>query len=112
LASYWFDVQGKAVKPDPGAVSALADSQPPARLANYLLGRGAIESGDWATAARRFEREGFSFPKGGQRFLRRAMAIWLEHEAWDDVRKRAHDRRYDQVEDAALRLELAAHDRD
>src|ERR1700682_2615379 len=59
----------------PAAVTALADKQPPAFFANYLLARAALKQGDWATAARRFEREGLIFTKKRQRLLRLAMSL-------------------------------------
>ena len=113
LASYWYEMAADAKKADPAMVTALADKQPPTPLANYLLGRTAVENEDWAMAARRFEREGLAFPtKKGQRLLRLAMSLWIEHNAWGEVRKRAHDPRYASVQDASFRLELATHDRD
>jgi RsiW-degrading membrane proteinase PrsW (M82 family) len=112
LASYWYEEHAKESKPDPAPITALADRPHPAQLANYLLGRMASENDDWAIAARRYEREGLAFPKEGTRHLRRAMALWIDHDAWDELRKRARDPRYAAIEDASFRLDLAAHDRD
>jgi protease PrsW len=112
LASYWYKARSGTAKPDAARVTALADAPRPARLANYLLARTAMVTEDWATGARRFEREGLSFPKEGRRNLRHALSIWIDHDAWDEVRKRSHDRRYAGVWDGRFRLELATHDRD
>jgi RsiW-degrading membrane proteinase PrsW (M82 family) len=101
-----------APTPDATAITSLANRPAPARLANYLLGRAALKKEEWVTAARRFEREGLAFPKSRRRNLRRALAILIGHDEWDEVRKRARDPRYKDVWDASLRLELARHDHD
>jgi protease PrsW len=98
--------------PDATGITSLANRPAPARLANYLLGRAALKREEWVTAARRFEREGLAFPKSRQRNLRRALAILISHDEWDEARKRARDPRYKGVWDASLRLELAIHDHD
>ncbi len=113
LAGYWYEY--KTAKAAPGApIVALADAATPARYANYLLGRVAMddEEHQWATAARRFEREGLSFPKEGDRYLRRAILLWVDHDAWDEIGKRMRDPHYSKVEDASLHLEVAIHQRD
>jgi RsiW-degrading membrane proteinase PrsW (M82 family) len=111
IATYWYDAQAPAAKPDAAAITALANRNPPARLANALLGRAAREADDWRTAAQRFEREGLSFANHRDENLRRAMSLWVHHEAWPEVRKRANDPRYRGVYDASVRLDLATHDR-
>jgi RsiW-degrading membrane proteinase PrsW (M82 family) len=112
LATYWYGMQVIPKTADAVAITSLADREPPAYLANYLLGRAAMEDDDWATAARRFEREGLVFPKRREFLLRLAVSLWSSHNAWGEVRKRLQDPRYVIVQDAAFRLELATHDRD
>ena len=113
LATFWYEHVTSKEKPN-AQVLALANAPKPARYANSLLARVALDDEDeqWQEAARRFEREGLAFPAEGVRYLRRAMAVYIDHEAWDEVRKRARDPRYDKALDAAFRLELATHDRD
>lgn len=113
LATFWYETKATANKPDAAPVRALADAPKPARYANYLLGRLALEDEtQWNTAAQRFEREGFAFPKASERYLRRAIGIWIEHDAWNEVRKRVNDPHYASIVDASLRLELAEQSRD
>jgi protease PrsW len=112
LVSYWYGMQAIPKTADPAGVKTLADKEPPARMANYLLARTALEDEDWSTAARRFEREGLAFPQRREHLLRLAMSLWIRHNAWGEVHKRVGDPRYAGVQDAAFRLELATHDRD
>jgi RsiW-degrading membrane proteinase PrsW (M82 family) len=112
LATYWLDAKTTTAKPDAAAVTALADANPPARKANYLLARAADRDNDWATAAKRFEREGLAFAEGREFHLRHALHLWAKHEAWNDIRARLRDPRYSSVVDSRLRLTLAEHDRD
>ena len=113
LAAFWYEHVTKEAKPN-AQVLALADAPKPPRYANYLLARVALDDEDnqWQEAARRFEREGLAFPNDGTRDLRRALAVYTDHDAWDEVRKRTHDPRYRKALDASVRLELATHDRD
>ena len=113
LAAFWYEHVTKEAKPS-APVVALADAPKPPRYANYLLARAALDDEDnaWQEAARRFEREGLAFPNDDTRDLRRALAVYINHDAWDEVRKRAHDPRYRSAIDASVRLELATHDRD
>jgi RsiW-degrading membrane proteinase PrsW (M82 family) len=112
IASYWYEARTAETDPDSAAVTTLADAQPPAKFANYVLGRVAMAHDDWRTGARRFEREGLAFPDERRRDLRRAISVWIDNEAWDEVRRRSRDQRYDRALDAGLRLDLATHDRD
>jgi RsiW-degrading membrane proteinase PrsW (M82 family) len=112
LAKNWYAAQVTREKVDIAPVIALADAQQPPRLANYIAARIALLNDDWATAAQRYEREGFLFPKERQRFLAHAIDTWVDHDAWGEIEKRANDPRYAKIFDAALRLELAAHQRD
>jgi RsiW-degrading membrane proteinase PrsW (M82 family) len=113
LASYWLETKTTTKKPvDAAAVIALADANPPARVANYLLARAADRDDDWTTAAKRFEREGLAFEDGRAFHLRHALRIWIKHEAWNEVRARVRDSRYAEVVDSRLRLTVAEHDRD
>ena len=112
IAAYWYDARTAETPPDPSAVTRLADANPPAKFANYVLARIALERKDWRGAAHRFEREGLAFPSDRQRDLRRAIAIWIDHHAWNEVRARARDPRYDRALDASLRLDIATHERD
>lgn len=112
VATYWYESQATDGTPDPAVVNALADAPRPARYANYVVAQVAYDAHDWATAARRLEREGLAFPKEGQRYLRSAIAIWVDHDAWGEVAKRVRDPRYRSVQNANLRLDLAAHERD
>src|SRR5262249_13215380 len=93
---------------------ALADAPKPPRYANHLLARAALDDDAnlWPEAARRFEREAIAWPEDGNRDLRAALAVYVDHDAWDEVRKRARDPRYRDVLDASFRLDLAIHDRD
>jgi RsiW-degrading membrane proteinase PrsW (M82 family) len=113
LATFWYEHVSAEAKPG-AEVLALANAPKPARYANYLIGRVALDDEDtqWQEAARRFEREGLAFPNEGLRYLRRAVVIWVDHDAWDEVRRRADDRRYAKVYNAMFRLEMATHDRD
>jgi len=110
LASYWFETTLTTTKADPAAVVALADKQPPARMANYILGRAAQKDEDWVTSARRFEREGLAF--NDQDNLDVALRVWVHNKAWDELRARSKDPRYRKAFDIRFRLELAEHDRD
>jgi RsiW-degrading membrane proteinase PrsW (M82 family) len=112
LVTYWLDTKSTTKKADPAPVTALAEGNPPARKANYLLARAADRDGDWATAAKRFEREGFAFADDRDFHLRHALYIWQKHEAWNDIRARLRDPRYHSLVDARLRVSLAEHDRD
>jgi RsiW-degrading membrane proteinase PrsW (M82 family) len=111
MATYWYEARSKTKKPDPAAVVSLADGKPPALFANYILARVAMAHDDWATAAGRFEREGLAYPTERQSNLRRAVWIWIDHDAWDEVRKRAGDGRFRGVIDARVRVELAEEER-
>jgi hypothetical protein len=102
IVAYWYDTRAGAMEPNAAPVIALADSNRPPEFANYVLARVALRHKDWHTAATRFERE------GRRRDLRRAIAIWIDHDAWNEVRRRLHDPRYDSVLDAALRLDIAS----
>jgi RsiW-degrading membrane proteinase PrsW (M82 family) len=110
IASYWYEARSADTSPDDAMVTKLADSQPPAKFANYVLGRVATEEEDWNIGATRLEREGFAF-REHDFSLRRAIAIWMDHDCWNDVRKRMADPRYDSALDARLRLEFAIHER-
>jgi RsiW-degrading membrane proteinase PrsW (M82 family) len=112
IAAYWYDARTAEKAPDAAAVTGLADSNSPPRFANYVLARVALQQKDWRTAANRFEREGLAFPSDRQRDLRRSIAIWIDHNAWNEVRKRVRDPRYDRALDASLRLDIATHERD
>ena len=112
VVAYWYEARTATTPPDPAAITRLADSNPPPKLANYVLARIATYRKDWRTAANRFEREGLASPSDRQRDLRRAIAIWIDHNAWNEVRKRVHDPRYDRALDASLRLDIATHERD
>lgn len=112
VATFCYLTRSTAQMADIAAVTALADRNPPLRLANFVLGRDAMRRGDWATAARRFEREAISFEKSRERNLHRAVGLWVHHEAWDEIRKRARDPRFERAIGPPLRLELAVHDRD
>jgi RsiW-degrading membrane proteinase PrsW (M82 family) len=113
LAKFWYEHVSKEAKPD-AQVLALADAPKPPRYANYLLARVALdhESDQWPEAARRLEREGLAYPEDAARDLRAALAVYVDHDAWNEVRRRAHDPRYRRAIDASLRLDLALHDRD
>jgi RsiW-degrading membrane proteinase PrsW (M82 family) len=113
VAGYWYEYETTQAKPD-ASIVALADAPQPARYANYVLARIALDDDEheWATAARRFEREGLAFPKEGDRYLRQAILVWVSHEAWNEIDKRMRDPRYRNLQDASLRLEVAIHQRD
>lgn len=110
MATYWYEESlGTA---DASPVVALADAQPPARLANYLLARAASERREWPAAALHYEREGLSFVTDRDHYLRGALEVWMRMDDWKAVRQRAADPNYASAFDAYLRLELATHDRD
>jgi RsiW-degrading membrane proteinase PrsW (M82 family) len=111
IASFWIArTHGKPA--DARAIAALAARKPAARTANYVLGRVALDDGDWRSAATYFEREGFSIPADRDRFLAGALAIWFSNDDWDSLRVRARDPRYADVFDAYMHARLAGHDRD
>src|SRR5260221_1142672 len=113
LAGYWYEYETTKAKPGPSIV-ALADAPRPARYANYVLARIALDDDEheWATAARRFEREGLAFPKEGDRYLRQAILVWVNHDAWGEIGKRMRDPHYRNLQDASIRLDVAIHQRD
>ncbi len=113
MASLWYATQiNGEQKPDPAEVIRLSESQPPVQFANYILGRIASKNDEWKVAAQRYEREGLAFPRDAKRSLRRALRIWIDHNEWKEVRARVRDPRYASIVDAALRYDLASHDRD
>src|SRR5689334_14658339 len=113
LAAFWYEHVSKSAKPD-ASVLTLANAPNPPRYANLLLARVALddEENQWQEAARRFEREGDAHADGRKENLQAALAVYVDHNAWDDVRRRVRDPRYRGVVDAAFRLELAMHDHD
>jgi protease PrsW len=112
VAAHWYERSVKGAKPDEAQLVALADRHPPARMANYLLGRAAADRREWPLAARRYEREGLSFAEDRDHYLRGAVDVWMRIDDWNAVRQRAGDGRYANVFDSYMRLELAIHDRD
>lgn len=112
MASFWFERRLRDPGADASAVIVLADSNPPARHANALLARAALLDDDPGEAARRYEREGLAFPREAKSDLGRALAIWKELEAWDEIRARLSDPRFSAVIGTRLRVALAEHDRD
>jgi len=112
MARYWFELRLHDPATDSGPVVVLADLTPPARHANQLLARAALLRDDLGEAARRYEREGLAFPAEAKGDLERALAIWKELGAWDEIRARLADPRYSAVAGPRLRVAVAEHDRD
>lgn len=112
LGLFWMMVKLGAGKPDTREVAALADLPKPPPWANHLLGEAALDRGDISEAARRFEREGLSFPDEAQSDLATALEIWSRHDDWSEVRKRIADPRYRSVVGPSIELDLAIHDHD
>ncbi|MCM2314422.1 MAG: PrsW family intramembrane metalloprotease, partial [Thermoanaerobaculia bacterium] len=112
LALFWYESRLRRDEADPKPALALADATPPARLANHLLARTAMLRDEPEEAARRYEREGLAFPGEADDDLRRALRIWRELEAWDELRARASDPRWASASGPKLRLAIAEHDRD
>ncbi|HVT04547.1 MAG TPA: PrsW family glutamic-type intramembrane protease [Thermoanaerobaculia bacterium] len=112
LGHYWYAVRMVDKKSDTKSIRNLADGAKPVRWANHLLARAALMNDDSPEAARRFEREGLSFPTEAREDLRHALFIWSDNDAWEELRKRRNDSRYAAVIGPAFRLILAEHDRD
>lgn len=112
IAAFWYEQQTKEGDANATAVTRLAEANPPARYANFVLARIASSKKDWCTAASRYEREGLAFRDSDQRNLRRAMRLWTSHNDWRDARARINDPRYANAIDAGTRLDFAVHERD
>ena len=112
IESYFYALRMHSGEPDPSSVLPLADANPPAPFANFVIGEGAIEKKDEQTAAIRFEREGSSSSEIRQPCQRRALRTWIDDNDWASVRRRINDPGWAGVVDASLRLDLAVHDRD
>lgn len=112
MARYWFEVRLRDPGTDSRPVVVLADLTPPERHANQLLARAAMLNDDLGEAARRYEREGLAFPREAEGDLERALALWKELGAWDEIRARIDDPRFRSVVGPRLRVTVAEHDRD
>jgi protease PrsW len=112
LGRFWAAVQLGLGRPDADAVRALADRAPPVRHANRLLARAALRNDDFAEAAARLEREGLAFEEGRDGNLRHALALWIELEAWAEIRARIDDPAWSGAVGAFTRRALAEHERD
>lgn len=112
MVYYWYAVRMVDSEWDQNPVRTLAEHRPPVRWANHLLARAALLNGDPGEAARRFEKEGLSFPAEARDDLHRAVLIWFDRGAWKELRNRQSDPRYAGVTGAIFHLRLAEHDRD
>jgi len=99
-------------EPDASAVVPLADANPPAPYANFVLAEGALAKKDWRSAAARYERETLSNSEVVETCRRRALRTWVRHDDWNAVRKRIADPHWARAANAGFRLDLAVHDRD
>lgn len=112
IESYFYALRTSSGAADPSAVLPLADANPPVPYANFVIGEGAVKKKDQRAAAIRFEREGSSSSEIRENCQRRALLAWIDSGDWAAVRKRVDDPGWAKVIDAALRADLAVHDRD
>lgn len=91
LGQFWAAVQLGWGSADVSTVRELADAKTPVRHANRLLARAALHDDDFPEAATRFEKEGLAFPEKRDENLSHALAVWMQLEAWDEVRARIDD---------------------
>lgn len=112
IESYFYALRTNSGDADSSAVLPLADANPPVPYANFVIGEGALEKKDRHAAAIRFEREASSSSEISQPCRRRALRAWIRDDDWDAVRKRIDDPHWAKAVDAALRADLAVHDRD
>lgn len=88
LAQWWWRrTAGDPAATEDADVRAMADRTPPVPLANRLLARAALEEGDTAGAAARFEREGL-LVAGQEEDLVHALRLLASLERWDEVEER------------------------
>jgi RsiW-degrading membrane proteinase PrsW (M82 family) len=88
-----------------------ARRDPPLPWYNHLLGGEAEHDGRTADAAGYFEREGLAFPERRDD-VNEALALWMDADDWDAVRRQLSDPRVAAAADAETKTRLATHDRD
>jgi RsiW-degrading membrane proteinase PrsW (M82 family) len=112
LARFWRDRASSLEDgADPAPILPLADRNPPAPLANHLLGRAALEEGEVDAAILRFEREGLAFPERSDD-LRRVLHLLSAGNRWKEVERRIFDPAWKGAVDPFLRFDLAVEKRD
>ncbi len=88
-----------------------AKRDPPVPWYNHALGDDAIQRGEWAEAARLFEREGLAFPeRHGD--LDRALLVFVKLDDWAHVTERLADPAVAGRVDPHVKYLVAVHDRD
>jgi RsiW-degrading membrane proteinase PrsW (M82 family) len=93
------------------AVIIAADRAPPMPFANRLLAELARKNGNTDEAAKRYEREGLSFPER-KSDVDRALLLWAGSGDWNRVRERLADPRVRAASSGDIQYELAVHDHD
>jgi len=88
-----------------------ADRDPPIAFYNHALAREALRRNDIPEAARRYEREGVSFPDQHED-VDRALLLWVRAGDWEHVRERLDDPRVRASASAHLKYQVAVHERD
>jgi len=93
------------------AMAAGAKETPPTPWYNHLLAEDALRSGDLASAAEYFEREGLAFPERGAD-VDEALDLWMNTGDWDRVRDRMGDPRVLSAIHPETRARFAIHEHD
>lgn len=88
-----------------------AKRDPPVPWYNHALGDDAIQRGEWAEAARLFEREGLAFPERHED-LDRALLVFVKLDDWAHVTERLADPAVAGRVDPHVKYLVAVHDRD
>lgn len=112
VTRHWRAVDKNAVPTElHDAVLEGASKEPPLAWYNHALAREAIRAKDLDEAAKRFEMEGLAFPERKED-VDRALAIWMQADAWDHVRARMQDARVLASVEPMTRYHFAVHERD
>ncbi len=93
------------------AVMIAADREPPAPLANHLLAQYAQKAGDLEEAAKRYEREGLSYPERAED-VDHALHLLMSQGEWERVREKLSDPRVRKAASQDIAYTLAMHDHD
>jgi RsiW-degrading membrane proteinase PrsW (M82 family) len=93
------------------AVVAGARRDPPVPWYNHLLAEAALQEGRPSEAAAYFEREGLAF-RERSRDVDKAVAIWMDSDDWDEVRRRMSDPRVASATGPETHERFAEHERD
>lgn len=112
VTRYWRAVDKEAVTPElHDRIVEGATREPPLAWYNHALAREAMRHHDLDEAAARYEREGLAFPERHED-IDRALAIWMQNDAWEHIRIRMQDARVAAAADPTTRYEIAVHERD